>query len=441
MKIRAVYTFGCPRVLSPAAAARAESSLPEKIFRHARRGDVVPEIIAKHRLVMGREGREVREVYDHAGLIAFCDEADRIHFDPASWSHARESLRESLSNLGAVAPAAMEAHRIGRYQLAVYEEYRRDPRPRANGWSPVVALASARAARLAYRGPVRQVLPFLGFERARLVPGRGVEALIVVTRPQADGQAYGIVAFRSTRPEVHVFFDDWLRAVRDWQASEGEEQVEWYPGAPGSTHAEWLREVEEIELTLEEALRRICGALPVIVTGHGKGGAQALVWALRSIVEKRRGALAAARKLAAALGTEAPSPDAPSRDLSIRRSAVEQPEWRHPLSYAEVGARIRELRESRGVTQAELAALVECEQSHVSRIESGEHRVHLDTLLMVLGELDVSIAEFFHGGHGESLTPGDVRLIEKLAEMSEEDRAAVLHLVRFKRERERWEVD
>jgi transcriptional regulator with XRE-family HTH domain len=60
-----------------------------------------------------------------------------------------------------------------------------------------------------------------------------------------------------------------------------------------------------------------------------------------------------------------------------------------------VGRKIRQLRRQRKLTQVELAERIGIHQSDLSRMEQGEYRVGLDTLLKILQTFDLSIGDFF----------------------------------------------
>ncbi|MFN2238188.1 MAG: helix-turn-helix domain-containing protein [Thermoanaerobaculia bacterium] len=60
-----------------------------------------------------------------------------------------------------------------------------------------------------------------------------------------------------------------------------------------------------------------------------------------------------------------------------------------------VGRKIRQMRRQHKLTQTELADRIGIHQSDLSRMEQGEYRVGLDTLLKVLQTFDVGIGEFF----------------------------------------------
>jgi len=60
-----------------------------------------------------------------------------------------------------------------------------------------------------------------------------------------------------------------------------------------------------------------------------------------------------------------------------------------------LGARIREIRKAHGLTQEQLAVLVDIEQKHVSCIERGKNAPTIDRLQTISEVLDVPIRDFF----------------------------------------------
>jgi transcriptional regulator with XRE-family HTH domain len=84
---------------------------------------------------------------------------------------------------------------------------------------------------------------------------------------------------------------------------------------------------------------------------------------------------------------------------------------RHQVEF--VGRKLRELRKERKLSQAELSSRIGIQQSDLSRMEKGEYRVSLDTLLRLLSEFEVSVGEFFGEAARESLTPADLRLVDR----------------------------
>ncbi len=61
------------------------------------------------------------------------------------------------------------------------------------------------------------------------------------------------------------------------------------------------------------------------------------------------------------------------------------------LDYAQLGLRIKEVRQSKGLTQDTLAEMVSCNTSHISNIENNHTKVSLNVLLAIANSLDTSI--------------------------------------------------
>ncbi len=66
-----------------------------------------------------------------------------------------------------------------------------------------------------------------------------------------------------------------------------------------------------------------------------------------------------------------------------------------------VGQKIRQIRKSRHLTQADLAAQIGVTQSDLSRMENGEYKVGLDTLFRILQIFELTMSQFF----GEPVPP------------------------------------
>lgn len=60
------------------------------------------------------------------------------------------------------------------------------------------------------------------------------------------------------------------------------------------------------------------------------------------------------------------------------------------MDLRDVGLRIKETRETKGLTQEELAALVDLSPTHISVIERGQKVPKLDTFVAIANALDVS---------------------------------------------------
>ena len=74
---------------------------------------------------------------------------------------------------------------------------------------------------------------------------------------------------------------------------------------------------------------------------------------------------------------------------------VNEHDMNRPAQLELVGRKIRQLRRQRKLTQVELAEKIGIHQSDLSRMEQGEYKVGLDTLLKILQCFDLSIGDFF----------------------------------------------
>lgn len=110
----------------------------------------------------------------------------------------------------------------------------------------------------------------------------------------------------------------------------------------------------------------------------------------------------------------------------------------NPAQLELVGRKIRQLRRQRKLTQVELAERIGVHQSDLSRMEQGEYKVGLDTLLKILGTFDLSIGDFFdESDRSESV-------VQRFKSLSPAAQKEVESFIEFKRRQEEdgsWESD
>lgn len=108
-----------------------------------------------------------------------------------------------------------------------------------------------------------------------------------------------------------------------------------------------------------------------------------------------------------------------------------------PAQLELVGRKIRQLRRQRKLTQVELADRIGIHQSDLSRMEQGEYKVGLDTLLKILGAFDLSIGDFFDE------TNRSQSVFEKFKSLSPTAQKEVEHFIEFKRRQEQdgWDEE
>ena len=101
-----------------------------------------------------------------------------------------------------------------------------------------------------------------------------------------------------------------------------------------------------------------------------------------------------------------------------------------PAQLELVGRKIRQLRRQRKLTQVELAERIGIHQSDLSRMEQGEYKVGLDTLLKILQTFDLSIGDFFEE-HDEADS-----IYTKIRSLSPNAQKEVESFIEFKRRQE-----
>ena len=125
--------------------------------------------------------------------------------------------------------------------------------------------------------------------------------------------------------------------------------------------------------------------------------------------------------------------------LSCRYSikGTPSPQIAKPAQVELVGRKIRQLRRQRKLTQVELAERIGIHQSDLSRMEQGEYKVGLDTLLKILATFDLSIGDFFEEGNRTET------VIERYKTLSPTAQREVESFIEFKRRQEEgsWDSD
>lgn len=92
-----------------------------------------------------------------------------------------------------------------------------------------------------------------------------------------------------------------------------------------------------------------------------------------------------------------------------------------------MGLRIRELREARGLTQAELSDMARLSRSQLSEIETESKPANTLRLAAIAKALDVSVEELFTDGSAEAYR---TLILDLMRSMSPEDRDALLRMAR-----------
>ena len=108
-----------------------------------------------------------------------------------------------------------------------------------------------------------------------------------------------------------------------------------------------------------------------------------------------------------------------------------------------VGQKIRQIRKSRRLTQADLAGRIGVTQSDLSRMENGEYKVGLDTLFRILQVFELSMSRFFEEPATEAVEVEEPsvpdtatetqQLVADFEELDEDSRRDVRDFIAFKK--------
>ena len=83
------------------------------------------------------------------------------------------------------------------------------------------------------------------------------------------------------------------------------------------------------------------------------------------------------------------------------------------------GKRLKELRNSKCMTQAKLAEIVGVHEKQISKIESGAHYPTFENFIKILDALDTSISSF--DDEDKSLTPLKIKAFDIIKNSSEDE--------------------
>lgn len=99
------------------------------------------------------------------------------------------------------------------------------------------------------------------------------------------------------------------------------------------------------------------------------------------------------------------------------------------INYAELGIKIKEIRQSRGLTQDSLAELVGCNTSHISNIENNYTKVSLNVLLAIANALDTSIDYLLFGQYENAAFALDNEILRALADCDNQKKEKILKII------------
>jgi transcriptional regulator with XRE-family HTH domain len=102
-----------------------------------------------------------------------------------------------------------------------------------------------------------------------------------------------------------------------------------------------------------------------------------------------------------------------------------------PAIRDDVGRKLRDLRKARNLTQSDLAARIGIQQSDLCRMENGQYRVGLETLVKILRECKITFSEFFQEQTPDNMLPEESGLVQRFRRLGPEGRQQLLDFARF----------
>ena len=95
-----------------------------------------------------------------------------------------------------------------------------------------------------------------------------------------------------------------------------------------------------------------------------------------------------------------------------------------------LGARIKELRKAKGLSQSQIAENIGIDPKHLSRIEVGNSYPSLDGLERIAKVLDVEIKDLFEFGHLERRKEVEKHISKLLKETDENNLRLIFKVIR-----------
>lgn len=95
----------------------------------------------------------------------------------------------------------------------------------------------------------------------------------------------------------------------------------------------------------------------------------------------------------------------------------------------EVGKRIQEYRKKRGLTQEELAEIIDISPHYLSALERGVYNIKLEILVSILNALDCSADEVFCDVVNKSFNVKANRLSDKLKNLPPDEQYKIFEVV------------
>ena len=99
------------------------------------------------------------------------------------------------------------------------------------------------------------------------------------------------------------------------------------------------------------------------------------------------------------------------------------------LDYLKLGAKVKEIRLSKGLTQEKLAELVGCNTSHISNTENCHTKVSLNVLLAIANALDTSVDYLLSNQYENSSLALDNEILRALQNCDNQKKEKILKII------------
>lgn len=100
------------------------------------------------------------------------------------------------------------------------------------------------------------------------------------------------------------------------------------------------------------------------------------------------------------------------------------------IDYGKLGLKIKEIRQSKGLTQDNLAEMVSCNTSHISNIENNHTKVSLNVLLAIANALNTSIDYLLSNQYENTSLALDNEIARAVANFDIESKERILRIIK-----------
>lgn len=101
------------------------------------------------------------------------------------------------------------------------------------------------------------------------------------------------------------------------------------------------------------------------------------------------------------------------------------------INYAKLGLKMKEIRQSKGLTQENLAEMVSCNTSHISNIENNHTKVSLNVLLAIANALNTSIDYLLSNQYGNSSLALDNEILKTIKDIDNDMKEKILKIIKI----------